>query len=338
MSRFRVFLGAPSRSALSNDSSRFRWHTVTSSSRVKLSYHEETLAEASEYILPPATLEAASTRISQACKSVSFAGEDEVEEPDDIKWEPDNEGVSHLLIWHVTETTMISWPPTEPRSMELSENSSENLFHISTRSAGADRVSSMFETQETQDTESFARSDASSIAAFPNFYIQLHSLTSLGALPGLIRSKGRGSHKVNTVVAVLELEGPDDIIIRKGPDAGNQVALLKMVVGDESGSICKLTVWRDVAESWGGRMDDVAVVRGDVVSIENLLASQVDSAAPALTASPKLKPKLTICYRTLPTTLEDRRLRPDLRLGESDAVVRKVSTTVRWFQGLAGLR
>ncbi len=102
-------------------------------------------------------------------------------------------------------------------------------------------------------------------------------------------------------------------------------------------------------------MDDVAVVRGDVVSIESdkfshqvftaklntfldLLVSQVDSAAPTLTASPKLKPKLTICYRTLPSTPEDRRLRPDLRLGESDAVVRKVSTTVRWFQGLAGLR
>lgn len=33
----------------------------------------------------------------------------------------------------------------------------------------------------------------------------------------------------------------------------------------------------------------------------------------------------------------DAKLRPDLRLGYSDAAVRKVSAVVRWFQGMAGL-
>lgn len=56
-----------------------------------------------------------------------------------------------------------------------------------------------------------------------------------------------------------------------------------------------------------------------------------------LTASPYLKSTLEICYRTMPYAHEDARLRPDLRLGISDAAVRKVSTVVSWFEGMAGL-
>ena len=39
----------------------------------------------------------------------------------------------------------------------------------------------------------------------------------------------------------------------------------------------------------------------------------------------------------MPYTYEDGRLRPDLRLGISEACVRKVSTTVAWFERMAGL-
>jgi hypothetical protein len=39
----------------------------------------------------------------------------------------------------------------------------------------------------------------------------------------------------------------------------------------------------------------------------------------------------------MPYTHEDNRLRPDLRLGESDAAVRKVGAVVQWFERLAGL-
>ena len=39
----------------------------------------------------------------------------------------------------------------------------------------------------------------------------------------------------------------------------------------------------------------------------------------------------------MPYTHEDGRLRPDLRLGESDPSVRKVATVVLWFQHMAGL-
>ena len=57
----------------------------------------------------------------------------------------------------------------------------------------------------------------------------------------------------------------------------------------------------------------------------------------AFTASPYLKSKLDICYRTMPYMHEDNRFRPDLRLGLSDTAVRKVSAIVRWFEGIAGL-
>lgn len=39
----------------------------------------------------------------------------------------------------------------------------------------------------------------------------------------------------------------------------------------------------------------------------------------------------------MPYSHEDMRLRPDLRLGGSDASVRKVDAVVRWFEGMAGL-
>lgn len=57
----------------------------------------------------------------------------------------------------------------------------------------------------------------------------------------------------------------------------------------------------------------------------------------SLSASPQLKSKLEICYRALPAAPQDARLRPDLRLGMSDAAVRKVASVVRWFEGVAGL-
>lgn len=50
-----------------------------------------------------------------------------------------------------------------------------------------------------------------------------------------------------------------------------------------------------------------------------------------LTASPYLKSNMVICYRTLPNDREDNKYRPDLRLAQTDATVRKVSSLVKWF-------
>jgi hypothetical protein len=66
-------------------------------------------------------------------------------------------------------------------------------------------------------------------------------------------------------------------------------------------------------------------------------ATTTPATTPNLTASPYLHSTMTICYRTMPYTHEDRRLRPDLRLGKSDVGVRKVGAVVEWFERMAGL-
>lgn len=68
------------------------------------------------------------------------------------------------------------------------------------------------------------------------------------------------------------------------------------------------------------------------------MASYEPKTPSRLTASPYLKSRLEICYRTIPYTVEDKRLRPDLRLGTSDPSVRKVAAVVRWFEEMAGLK
>jgi hypothetical protein len=39
----------------------------------------------------------------------------------------------------------------------------------------------------------------------------------------------------------------------------------------------------------------------------------------------------------MPYTREDNRLRPDLRLAQSDAAVKKVAALAQWFERMAGL-
>lgn len=142
-------------------------------------------------------------------------------------------------------------------------NNSRSFINTTTR------LESQLETQETQESQSLNYSDSSSIARFPKFHFNLHSITSLAA----IRKSGKtesGSTKVNVLLAVLEVEGPDTIRTKKGPDAGKEISILKMILGDEDGSLSKLTAWRETANVWGGSgPKDVAAKRGDVVLIES---------------------------------------------------------------------
>ena len=141
-------------------------------------------------------------------------------------------------------------------------------------------------TYETQETVSYAYSDedASTIGRFPNFQFSLHAVTSLSSLcnaskpltnhDSYPRQQGAGgSRKVNILVAVLEVEGPDTIKVKKGLDAGKEVSILKMILGDEEGCVCRLTAWRDTAELWGGYGSGPdpppAMKRGDVVHFES---------------------------------------------------------------------
>ncbi|OSD04101.1 hypothetical protein PYCCODRAFT_176577 [Trametes coccinea BRFM310] len=313
--RYHVFYGAPSEKDLRKPSSKLRWQTVTTCD-----------TRSGPLTLPPATLAAASRRISMMYENVIF-GESQ---RDDEAWlgdaavgneEPQPEG----------QTTLITWAPTTQGPDETTRSRAEVTFLRPSVTISYFR--SQKETQESQETESFNESNASSIAQFPAFDFSLHALTPLDTLISQAQAaRARGMPKAS---------------LKKGPDAGKEVSLLKLILGDESGGICKLAAWREIAEDWAGLNPEVSapsVKKGDIVLLENILASwegergSTTATIPvSLSASPQLKSRMDICYRTMPSVPQDARIRPDLRLGLSDAAVRKVASVVRWFEDVAGL-
>ncbi|KAJ7476975.1 hypothetical protein B0H11DRAFT_2031462 [Mycena galericulata] len=302
-----VFLGAPLASDIHRDVREYHWRTVSSKSLPQQAY--------SQVVYPAATLEAASRRISLLYNNVIF---------DESKEEDSDE----------RDETFITWPPTAQGddSESQEDQSIPSFLNVSKSMAQTDaQPESQFESQESQ---SYNYSDASSIARFPAFHFSLNSLTSLTSLA---KSRVKGTKKVSLLLAVLEVDGPDSFHFKKGKDAGKESFVLKMILGDEDGNVCKLTAWREVAQDWGGSGQEVGAKRGDILLLTDVMAAFEPSTAVTLTASPWQKPKLEICYRTMPYTHEDQRLRPDLRLGASDASVRKVAAAVRWFEGMAGL-
>lgn len=93
-----------------------------------------------------------------------------------------------------------------------------------------------------------------------------------------MKQKTVGTIKISALLAVLEVEGPDTVRIRSGKDAGKEVAVLRLILGDEGGSISKLIAWREVAERWGGQQSTAAVKRGDVVLIQSLCFSVIGNS------------------------------------------------------------
>ena len=202
---------------------------------------------------------------------------------------------------------------------------------------------------------------------FPQFHFNVNMLASLSYLRTLASANANahsrwGSSQTSTrvpalLVAILEVTGPEVLRLKKGPDAGKEIYLLKMILGNREG-ICKLTAWRDVASKWGE--GDERVKRGDVVLFESEYTykgglwadgstelslgnstDNADTAALTLAASPFLNSSLQLCYRCFPYGDEDKRYRPDLRLaamGVADPCVRAVKGVTEWFERMAGLK
>jgi len=122
---------------------------------------------------------------------------------------------------------------------------------------------SNLETQEDHlSSNAYSDTDTSSIARFPDFQFSLGTLSTLASARG----------KTCLLLAVLEVDGPDEVTIRRGPETGQVVSVLRLIVGDEASTIRKLTAWRQVAETWaggGGARDAVGIRRGDVVHFES---------------------------------------------------------------------
>jgi hypothetical protein len=102
-----------------------------------------------------------------------------------------------------------------------------------------------------------------SITRLPSFHIPVNRLSSIESVLR-IENSVYPARKVCLLVAILEMEGPNVVRVKKGQDAGKEVAVLKLVVGDEQGKIVKITVWRERAEGWGEvvRKGDVVYMRG----------------------------------------------------------------------------
>lgn len=189
-------------------------------------------------------------------------------------------------------------PLKEPPSIDLS------ILKVLDESSVRNSQSSQLTGTDIEESFAAEYSDTSSMAIgrFPHFHFSLHSVVSLAQLAGSLgghnskpntknpqyytRTRGDSiantkastiTRKVDLLLAVLEVDGPDKIKMKKGAQAGTEVSILKLILGDEDGSICRLTAWRETAEEWGGEQSFVRsgklgegemVKRGDVVHIQ----------------------------------------------------------------------
>ncbi|KAI5824480.1 DHS-like NAD/FAD-binding domain-containing protein [Schizophyllum commune Tattone D] len=229
-------------------------------------------------IYPPATLEAASARISLVYENTIFH-EDEEENGSAGA----SQGDSGSFEASVEQSAYISWPPTANVSRRVSRSRVNAADPASAALTSVSRISRGEETQdETQSSAVY--SDSSSIAHFPAFRFSLHALNSLSELhiPGKPNPDGSDKPALNffgdakkevtklpqrrgtLLLAILEVDGPDTVRVKTGADAGKEVSVLRMVMGDEAGNVCKLTAWREVADAWAA----AGVRRGDVVLLE----------------------------------------------------------------------
>lgn len=232
------------------------------------------------YILPPATLEAANSRISMVYRNIIFG---------DDRDEGGNEDADEGYEQRGDETTMLTWPPTAldqsaypsgPSFLQISKSHLISTLKDEAQFNTSDATSDSEDEMQSYAVTGEEYSNASSIARFPTFHFLISSLTSLSALSQgslqfgatcAVPTPKFPSFKINIVVAVLEVEGPDQIRAKQGPDAGKELSILKLILGDEEGNVCKLTAWRTIAEIWGGvsgKKEDIGVKKGDVVMLQ----------------------------------------------------------------------
>ena len=269
MFHHRVFLGAPSKEfLLSNNSERatFQWRTISPpSTTASRSGNGDSL------FIQPDAYEAASIRISNFYQNTIF--HDELEDHHGTSFPSSQSQLCTNDLNTVGETTVYTWPPTLAQgNRDADSRADATMPSFLLHDSGALEAEPDRGGEETQHSSpsisqslSYSRSNldlSHSIAHFPSFHFNPNRLSSLSLL-------GEGARKVNLLLAVLEVDGPDVIKIKNGRDAGKEVAILKLIVGDEEGRVGKLTAWREIAEMWGGSLEGTtAVKRGDVILLE----------------------------------------------------------------------
>ncbi|KAL0946329.1 hypothetical protein HGRIS_012567 [Hohenbuehelia grisea] len=241
---YRIFLGAPTAEELDNDPSSYSWNTYSSA---------PSFSATQNLAFSTLQLEEASRRVSRVYENVIFKDNDE----DDNDNEETQEDTSAQSL-NEDGSTVISWE--DSNDFSLQEHPKTSVLD----SSSIEHSNSTF--LETQEDSQGVYSDASSIGRFPTFTFSLHTLGTLNSIRRLSTTMIR---RWNLLLAVLEVEGPDTIRLKKGVDAGKEVSLLKLIMGDDEGNICKLTAWRETADHWSGAGNRVAVKRGDIVHLES---------------------------------------------------------------------
>ncbi|CAE6414846.1 unnamed protein product [Rhizoctonia solani] len=211
----------------------------------------------------------------------------------------------------------ILWPPSQSQSQSQTQSQTPTqpeTFIRTTMQAGeqdnrtdsitsTSTASTLLET-ETFPTRTFHMTDtlpdsqsqsissaSSSIAHFPTFHFSLRTLTPLRVA---LTPAGRGSVKVNLLVAVMDVDGPDAITTK----TGQETHLLKLVVSDDEGAAGKITVWGETALEWAGARKMMGLRRGDIVHLSDIQVTSVPPDTPTLTASTRQGSEIQLCYRT----------------------------------------
>ncbi|KAF9514919.1 hypothetical protein BS47DRAFT_1342527 [Hydnum rufescens UP504] len=354
MRRYRVFLGAPR--VLASESSSTptdigtqppHWHTVSYNAQSG-NDESESLGKSTSYsalnrslsLLSAGDIEFANQNISTVYKGVIFRED----EPDGLHLD-NEESLDQDYTRDSVEEYDDSWTTT---NVDIVPDRSVAGEVVSLNNPALPQGGSLIRRESTRSTlsHSFYSDSESSIAMFPNFQFSLHELVNLSALMSernIQRNQGaaaaRKMTKLSFLAGVLEVDGPDVVELKRGPDAGMEVALLKLIVGDDRGSIIKITAWRQTAEEWAGsdEANHPAIKKGDIVCFKNVWFCEAPPDVPTVTANPKIRSSHEICYRSLPVVPADRRFTPDLRLGRGDAAVRRVADMAMWMERIAGL-
>ncbi|KAH7100488.1 hypothetical protein BKA62DRAFT_246365 [Auriculariales sp. MPI-PUGE-AT-0066] len=319
--RYIVFGRAPSRKQLFNNPDfKLSWNVEQ--------YDIPDQLEDAADSLDPKTLDAALSRLSQhVFNSSADLDAFEYTRSTELDEQPNTSmAIPSSQALEFDDSAYSGWLPTQPvqEKSELQMLKDETqLTPDDSAPAVGDKTSFLttFDNSGSQDPDESLNAE-DSINFFPTFTFNPARITSLAMLPEPGGAATQTS-AFDVLAGVLEMSGPDVLPTKAGP-----ASLLTLVLGDGSGSVVRLACWRETADEWAKILR-----RGDVVHLSRLVIAPKGG----LSASPRDKSSMQVCYRVLPTTPDDSRLRPDLRLAHMDSSVRLVSTVVRWIEKMAGL-
>ena len=295
MTRFRVFLGAPTKRDIqverdSNDYQPAVYHWVTSTYQLDGSPPHPGSGSGERKLLSPIEFELASQQIFKVYAGIMDS--QRISDPrswildQSDKW--DQSGMqrncsANVCIDHIYDQLRTeggsSLEGTEDRSkvvsLSYSDDSTPSMLRPTDSPATfPNRSVSVLRHDSVLSIMTDSLADSISTAVFPRFRFNFNDLSSLSKLLAEAEAgptRRKRILKISFLAAVLEVDGPIAVQIKKGPEAGNVVSLLKLIIGDDGGTILRLTAWRNTADVMAGydEAERPGIKRGDVVAFQS---------------------------------------------------------------------